>query len=87
MPVHSDDKELLKKCRETWNNTTESTGLNNAEIFSKIAESNGDEYIEVDVNKNTNFVKGNHQNRNELIKVLDSIIDGYLKTRLVQYRY
>ena len=61
--------------------------INNAENFIKTTEDNGDEYIEVDVNKNTNFVKGNHKNRNELIIVLDSVIDGYLQTSLVQYIY
>ena len=70
-----------------WNNITESICINNAENFVKTTEDNGDEYIEVDVNKNTNFVKGNHKNRNELIIVLDSVIDGYLQNSLVQYRY
>ena len=69
------------------NNITESICINKAESFIKTTEDNGDEYIEVDVNKNTNFVKGNHKNRNELIIVLDSVIDGYLQTSLVQYIY
>ena len=69
------------------NNITESIGINNPENFVKTTEDNGAEYIEVNENKNANFVKGNHKNRNELIIVLDSVIDGYLQTSLVQYIY
>ena len=69
------------------NNITESIGINNPENFVKTTEDNGAEYIEVNVNKNANFVKGNHKNRNELIIVLDSVIDGYLQNSLVQYGY
>ena len=69
------------------NNITESIGINNPENFVKTTEDNGAEYIEVNVNKNANFVKGNHKNRNELIIVLDSVIDSYLQNSLVQYRY
>ena len=69
------------------NNITESIGINNPENFVKTTEDNGDEYIEVNVNKNANFVQGNYKNRNELIIVLDSVIDGYLQNSLVQYRY
>ena len=69
------------------NNITESIGINNPENFVKTTEDNGAEYIEVNVNKNANFLKGNHKNRNELIIVLDSVIDGYLQNSLVQYRY
>ena len=87
MPIHNYDKELFKKCRDIWNNTTEWIGVNNAEIFLKTTEDNGDEYIEVDVNKSTNFLKGNHKNRNELIIALDSVIDGYLQTSLFQCIY
>ena len=45
----------------------------------------------VDVHKNTNFVKGNYKNinknRKKLVIVLDSVINDYLNTSLVQYRY
>ena len=33
MPLHSDDKELFRKCRETWNKITELIGINNAKDF------------------------------------------------------
>ena len=87
MPIHSDDKELFKKRRETWNDITESIGINNTESFVKTTEDIGDEYIELDETKNTNFVEGNHKNRTELIIVLDSVIDSHLQTSLVQYIY
>ena len=30
MPIHSDDKELFRKCREIWNKITQLIGTNNA---------------------------------------------------------
>ena len=85
--IYSDDKNLFKKCREIWNNITESIGINNAENFVKTTEDNGDEYIEAVLNKNTNFVKVNHKNKNELTIVLDSIVNGFPQTSVVQYKY
>ena len=83
MPIHSDDKELFRKWREIWNKITEWIGINDTRDF--------DEYIMVDVHKNTNFVKGNYKNinknRKKLVIVLDSVINDYLNTSLVQYRY
>ena len=87
MYTYSDDKKLFKKSREIWNNITESIGINNAENFVKTIEDNGDEYIEAVLNKNKNFVKVNHKNNNELIIVLDSIVNGFLQTSVVQYKY
>ena len=75
----SDNKSLFIKCREIWNNTTESIGINNAENFVKTTEDNGDEYIEAVLKKKKNFVKVNHKNNNELIIVLDSIVNGFVK--------
>ena len=85
--IYSDDKNLFKKCREIWNNITESIGINNAENFVKTTEDNGDEYIEAILNKNTNLVKVNHKNKNELIIVLDSIVNGFPQTSVAQYKY
>ena len=33
MPIHSDDKELFRKCREIWNKTTELIGIDNPTDF------------------------------------------------------
>ena len=34
--IYSDDKKLVKICREIWNNITESIGINNAENLLKL---------------------------------------------------
>ena len=86
IPIHSDDKELFRKCREIWNKITELIDINNAEDFVETTLDDGDEFTSVDVHKNTSFVKGNYKNRNKLVIVLNSVIDDYLKT-LVQYIY
>ena len=52
-------KKLFFKCREIWNKIAELEGINNAQNFVKTTEDNGDEYIAVDVHKNTSFVEGN----------------------------
>ena len=85
--IYSDDKNSFKKCREIWNNITESIGLNNSENFVETTKDNDDEYIQSALNKNTNFVKVNHKNKNELTIVLDSIVNGFPQTSVVQYKY
>ena len=86
MPIHSDDKELFRKCREIWNKITELIGINNTQDFVKTTlDDDGDEFIVVDVYKNTSFARGNY--RNKLVRVLNSVIDDYLQTSLVHHRY
>ena len=84
MPIHSDNKELFRKCREIWNKITELIGINTAQDFVETTLDDGDEFIMVDVHKNTSFVGGNY--RNKLVIVLHSAIDDYRQT-LVQHRY
>ena len=45
MPIHSDDKELFRKCREILNKITELIGINNSEDFVETTLDNGDEFI------------------------------------------
>ena len=85
MPIHSDDKELFRKCREMWNKITQLLGINNAQDFVETTLDDGDEFIMVDVHKNTSFVGGNY--RNKLVIVSHSVINDYLQTSLVQHRY
>ena len=85
MPIHSDDKELFRKCREIWNKITELIGVNNTQDFFETTLDDGDEFIMLDVHKNTSFVGGNY--RNKLVIVLHSVIDDYLQTSLAQHRY
>ena len=75
-PIHNDDKQLLRKCREIWNYITELTGTNNAQDFVKTTLDDGDEFIMANVHDNTSFVGNN--NRNKLVIVLHSLIDDYL---------
>ena len=83
--IHNDDKELFRKYREIWNKITELIGINNAPDFVETTLNDGDEFITVDVHKNTSFVRGN--NINKLVIVLHSAINNYLQTSLVQHRY
>ena len=86
IPIQSDDKELFRKCREIWNKITELIGINNTQDFVKTTlDDDGDEFIVVDVYKNTSFARGNY--RNKLVRVLNSVIDDYLQTSLVHHRY
>ena len=84
MFVLNNDKELFKKCREIWNNITESIDINNAKDFFGTTLDDGDEFIAVDVLKNTSFVEGNY--RNKFVIVLHSVIDNYLQTLLIQVK-
>ena len=62
MFIQSNDKEFFKKCREIWNKIIELIGMNNAKDFVKNAiDDYADEFIAVDVHKNTSFVKGNYR--------------------------
>ena len=51
VPIHSDDKELFRKCREIWNKITELIGINNAPDFVETTLDDGDEFIMKDVEK------------------------------------
>ena len=81
--IKSNEKELFKKFREIWNKITELIGINNAPDFVETTLDDGDEFIMVDVHKNTSFVGNN--NINKLVIVLHSVIDDYLQTSFVQH--
>ena len=85
MFIDNDDKELFRKCREIWNKITKLIYLNNAADFVETTFDDGDEFIMVDVHKNTSLVRGNY--RNKIVIVLHSVINDYLQTSLVQHRY
>ena len=60
MFIQSDDKELFRKIRKIWNKIIELIGINNAKDFVKnTIDDDADEFIMVDVHKNTSFVEGN----------------------------
>ena len=51
VPIHSDDKELFRKCIEIWNKITELIGINNVPDFVETTLDDVDEFIVVDVEK------------------------------------
>ena len=72
-----------KKLREIWNSTIKIIDINNANDFVKnTIDDNTDESIMVDVHANTSFVESIY--RDNLVIVLHSIDDNYLKTSLAQ---
>ena len=85
MPIHSDDEELFRKCREIWNKITDLTDINNAPDFVETTLDHGDEFIMVDVEKDTNSVRDKY--RNNLVIVLHSVFNDCPQTSVVQYRY
>ena len=88
MFIYNDDKECFRKCREIWNKIIELIGINNPIDFVKTDDVDN-EFITVDVYKNTSFViEDNYRyGHNNVIIVLHSVINDYLKTSLVQHRY
>ena len=78
MSIHSDDKELFRKCREILNKITELIGINNSENFVETTLDNGDEFIMLEVEKNTSTVRDKY--RNDLVFVLHSVFDNYPQT-------
>ena len=85
MYIHNDDKKLFRKCGEVWNKITELIGINDAQDFVETTLDDGDKFIAADVHRNTGFAEGNC--RDKLVIVLYSVINDYLRTSLVQYRY
>ena len=64
------------------NKIIELIGINDAKDFVKYTiDNDADEFIMVDVHKNTSFVKDN--NSDELVIVLHSVTDSCLKTSLI----
>ena len=85
MPIHSDDKELFRKCREIWDKITELIGINNPRNFVETSLDDDDEFVMVYIEKNTSAVKDKY--RNNLVFVLHSVINDFPQVSLGQYRY
>ena len=85
---YGNKKKIKKfKAKEIWNKIIELIiGVNNSKDFVKnTVDDNADELlIIVDVPKNASIAEGNY--RGELVIVLHSVSDNYLKTSLVQVR-
>ena len=85
MPIHSDDKELFRKCREIWDKINELIGINNPRGFVETSLDDDDQFVMVYIEKNTSTVKDKY--RNNLVFVLHSVINDFPQVSLVQYRY
>ena len=85
MPIHSDDKELFRKCREIWDKINELIGINNPRGFVETSLDDDDQFVMVYIEKNTSAVKDKY--RNNLVFVLHSVINDFPQVSLVQYRY
>ena len=88
MFIYNDDKEFFRKCREIWNKIIELIGINNPIDFVE-ADDHDKLFITADVHENTSFViEDNYRyGHNNVVIVLHSVINDYLKTSLVQHRY
>ena len=81
VPIYSDDEELFRKCRETWNKINELIGINDPNDFVKTTlDEDADEYIMLEVEKNTSAVRDKYRNEFVFVFVLHSVFDNYHQT-------
>ena len=73
------------KYREIWNKINELIGINDPIDFVETTSDDWNEFIMLDVEKNTSTVRDKY--RNNLAIVLHSVINDFFQTSLVQYRY
>ena len=86
IPIHSDDKELFRKCREIWNKITELIGIDDPTDFVQTTLDNDEgEFIMLKIEKYTSAVKDKY--RNDLAFIFHSFLIEFPQTSLVQYRY
>ena len=84
--IHSDDKELFRKCREIWNKINELIGINDPIDFVETTlDDDADKFIMLEVQKHTSAVRDKY--RNDLVFVLYSVFNDFPQSSLVQYRY
>ena len=88
MLIYNDDKEFFRKCIEIWDKIIELIGINNHIYFLK-ADDDDELFIMADLHKNTSFVIEDNYiyGHNKVVIVLHSVINGCIKTSLVQHRY
>ena len=81
VPIYSDDEELFRKCRETWNKINELIGINDPNDFVETTlDEDADEYIMLEVEKNTSAVRDKYRNEFVFVFVLHSVFDNYHQT-------
>ena len=82
MLIYSDYKEFFRKCVEIWNWIIELIGINNPIDFVEVDYDAFELSIMTDVHENTSFVfEDNYRyGHNNIVIVLHSVINDYLKT-------
>ena len=84
--IHSDDKELFRKCREIWNKINKLISINNFSNFVVTNLDDRDDFIILKLEKKkTTAIRDKY--RNDLVFVLRSVFNDYFKASLVQYSY
>ena len=84
--IHSDDKELFRKCREIWNKINELIGINDPIDFVETTlDDDADEFIMLEVEKNTSAVRDKY--RNDLVFDFHPVLIEFSQASLVQCRY
>ena len=61
IPIHSDDKELFRKCREIWNKINELLGIDDPTVFVRTTLYD-DKSIMLETEKNTSAVTDKYRN-------------------------
>ena len=82
MFIHNNDKELFLKNREIWNKIIKLMFINNTPDFAKATLDDDDEFIVVDVLRNTVFTNGIYDD--QLVIALHSVINDCLQASVVQ---
>ena len=82
MELESNDKQFFIKCRQIQNKISELMKIDNSNDFV-IIDDYGDEYVVLDIEKNTSAIRDKH--RNDLVFVFTSVINNSLDASLVQY--
>ena len=88
MHIYNGDEEFFRKCVEIWDKINDLIDINN-HIYFLQADDDDELFIMADVHKNTNFVIEDNcsYGHNKVVIVLHPIINGCIKTSLVQHRY
>ena len=82
MELESNDKQFFIKCRQIQNKISELMKIDNSNDFV-IIDDYGDEYVVLDIEKNTSAIRDKH--RNDLVFVFTSVINNSLNALLFQY--
>ena len=83
--IHSDAKELFKKCKEIWSKINKLIGINDLANFAVTNLDGRDDFIVLKLEKKTTAIRDKY--RNDLAFVLHSVVNDYFQASLVQYRY